>query len=72
MFGALVISLTLVIALALEGDLEAAAASARRPLSLPPASKAVSTLSSGVRLIHTSCLNRLTTSKMIDRWTMKG
>ena len=29
-------------------------------------------MSSGVRLIQTSCLNRLATRKAIDRWTMKG
>ena len=64
---------TLVIALALAVDLDTAAGtlSAVR-LRFPPASKAASTVSSSVRLIQTSCLNRLAASKMIDRWTMKG
>ena len=68
------ISLTLAIGLAPEGARDAAAASVASPVSLPlpPISRSVSTVSSAVRLIHTSCLNRLATSKMIDRWTMKG
>ena len=53
-------------------DVDPATASLRGPRPWPSTSGSDGAASSVVSLIHTSCLNRLATSKMIDRCTMKG